>query len=154
MLQPAPMSTSQSNLWTCAMWYVVNHSGLMCLSSCLLRLFTCTVFTWWNVAPYNSLCVGGLCCAMYGCCSHVPPVTCAFRLWTFIGFCFLFASFVLPISLYSFPLRTLVTLGISDGALLFQLWRCCFTRVAGLANTLTSVFLSLSFPVWFHLHHV
>ena len=59
MLQPAPMSTSQSNLWTCAMWYVVNHSGLMCLSSCLLRLFTCTVFTWWNVAPYNSLCVVG-----------------------------------------------------------------------------------------------
>ena len=43
MLQPAPVSILQLNWWTCASGCAVNHSGLMCLlSSCLLRLFTCS----------------------------------------------------------------------------------------------------------------
>ena len=160
MLHPDPLSTSQSNLWTCALGCVANHSGLMCLlSSCLLRLFTCIVFMWWNVTPCNPLFEDGLCCVVYGCCSHVPAVACALSSWTFDG-CLLFTSFVLPTSFFNVQLplecpffpqlyHSVSLAGYSSFG-----WKCCFTAVAGLVHTLTSVFCRWSFPLVFCLHHV
>ena len=129
MLHPAAVSTLQSNLWTYALGCLVNNSGLMCLLfSCLLRLFTCTILMWWKITPYGPLCRGQLCHAVYGCCSHVPVAACAFSLWTFAGFSFLFISFAQPTSFSSFfslqlPLEvslppTLVALCTSGRALL------------------------------------
>ena len=164
MLHPAPVSTSQSNLWTCALGYVTNHSGMMCfchpaywgcslaLSSCGGTLLPTILFVRMGcVVSYMAIVAMFLLLPVP--LAHGLSLASAF----FCIFCsthflllFLWAAAFLEVSL----LPTIVTLSISSWALLLWVWRYCSTAVAGPVCTLTSVSYRWSFPIVFHLHDV
>ena len=124
-----------------------------------MRLFTCTVCMWWNVTSWVPICrdVHMASVSIYLLLlvpsAHRPlPVSALFHNLCSAHFLLLllWPATTLEVSL----LPTFVVFCISSGVLLLWVWKCCYTAVARLACTLTTVFFCWSLLAVFHPYYV